>query len=378
MYYQRHGHLPRKPFTRHTTADGAELHEELLTSSGFDGPSSLVYRLRPATAINEIKAYPVAEVDEWPDGVLTNHRLDLSSLDGAGDIVNGRTTLFFNDKFAYSLCHVSDGGSLFYRNAWADELLLVVRGSGTLNSSFGTLRYGPLDLLYVPRGTVTRLEDLDGTQSFAIVESRGPLSPPEHLRGSSGQLSYLGMYQENDIRSPLFNGAVDDVAEHQIVVKQGDRHAVHTVPAHPFDAVGWSGSLYPFALNMDDLNPMTSRLHATPDLWQIFKSNALAITAMTPVRLPDHPDSTPAQPDHSADCDEIFHRLGQRRSNGREDGSVTLHTRANPHGASLTLKSRTPRERTSGYGLILDVFEPVSVSAAAASADDPDYYRFWA
>jgi homogentisate 1,2-dioxygenase len=225
---------------------------------------------------------------------------------------------------------------------------------------------------------VTRLENLDGLQSFAIVESRGPLSPPAHLRGISGQLSYLGMYQESDIRPPDFQGPVDDASEYQIVVKQGDRYALHTVPAHPFDAVGWSGSLYPFALNMDNFNPMTSRLHPTPDLWQIFESNAMAITAMTPVRLPDHPDSTSAQPDHSADCDEIFHRLGRRSGNGHEDGSVTLHTRANPHGASLALKSRAPRDRTSGYGLILDVFDPVSVSSSAAAADDPDYYRSWA
>jgi homogentisate 1,2-dioxygenase len=378
MYYQRHGHLPRKPFTRHTTEAGADLHEEMLTSSGFSGPSSLVYRLRPATAINEIKAYPVARVEGWPDGSLTNHRLDLASLEGQGDIVDGRTTLFYNDKFAYSLCRVAGPEPLFYRNAWADELLLVVSGSGTLNSSFGTLRYGPLDLLYVPRGTVTRLEDLDGPQSFAVVESRSPISPPAHQRGSSGQLSYLGMYQESDIRSPDFQGPVSDDSEYQIVVKQGDRHALHTVPAHPFDAVGWSGSLYPFALNMDDLNPMSSRLHSTPDLWQIFESKAFAVTAMTPLRLPDHPDSTSAQPDHSADCDEIFHRLGRRGANGRADGSVTLHTRANPHGASMSLKARAARDRTSGYGLILDVFDPVLVSTAAAAVDDPDYYRSWA
>jgi len=377
MYYQRHGRLPSKPFTKHTTEGGAELHEELLTSSGFEGPSSLIYRLRPATAINEITALPTVAVEEWPDGILTNRRLDLTSVSGEGDLVNGRTTLFYNDKFAYALCQVTDAGKRFYRNAWADELIMVISGSGVLNSSFGALQYGPLDLLYIPRGTAISLGDLDGPQSFAIVESQGPLSPPAHLRGISGQLSYLGMYQESDIRTPDFGGPLDDPSPHEIVVKQGNRHALHTVPAHPFDAVGWSGSLYPFAVNMANFNPMTSRLHTTPDLWQIFESNALAISAITPVRLPDHPDSTSAQPDHSADCDEIFHRLGRRSDNGRGVGSVTLHTRANPHGASLTFKKRTPPDRTSGYGLILDVFDPVVVSSAAVEADDPDYYRSW-
>jgi hypothetical protein len=96
------------------------------------------------------------------------------------------------------------------------------------------------------------------------------------------------------------------------------------------------------------------------------------------VRLPDHPQSTSAQPDHSADCDEIFHRLGRKQENGREEGMVTLHARGNPHGASLSLKSREPREKTSGYGLILDVYEPVSVARSAIPVEDTDYYRSWA
>ncbi|MCW2527492.1 MAG: hypothetical protein JWM76_2352, partial [Pseudonocardiales bacterium] len=100
MYYQRHGDLPRKPFTRHTTDAGAELHEELLTSSGFSGPSSLVYRLRPATAINEIKALPGQVSTTWTDGTLTNRRLSLKRIEGGGDVVSGRTLLFFNDGFA--------------------------------------------------------------------------------------------------------------------------------------------------------------------------------------------------------------------------------------------------------------------------------------
>jgi homogentisate 1,2-dioxygenase len=378
MFYQRQGDLPQKPFTKHRTADGVELHEEMLTSSGFSGPSSLMYRLRPATAIDEITAYPHTPAQEWAEGALANRRLELKRVESNGDAVTGRTLLFFNEGFAFSFARVAGAEQIFYRNAWSDELLLVLSGHGTLTSAFGGIDYGPLDLLYVPRGTVTRLDNLDGPQTFSVVESRSPLAPPPRMRGTGGQLSYLAMYQESDLRTPVFTGPVDDFTKQQVIVKLGDRYARHTIPSHPFDAVGWSGALYPFALNMDDLNPMASRLHTTPDLYQIFESKSLCVTAITPVRLPDHPQSTSAQPDHSADCDEIFHRLGRKQENGREEGMVTLHARGNPHGASLSLKSREPREKTSGYGLILDVYEPVSVARSAIPVEDTDYYRSWA
>jgi homogentisate 1,2-dioxygenase len=129
---------------------------------------------------------------------------------------------------------------------------------------------------------------------------------------------------------------------------------------------------------MADLTPTTGRVHTTPDIYQIFESDGLYVSAITPMRLPDHPDSTPAQPDHLSDYDEIFHRVGREGPAGREAGTVTLHSRANPHGAALVLKERARRETTSGYGFIIDAARPVSVARSAMPADTAEYYKSWA
>jgi homogentisate 1,2-dioxygenase len=225
---------------------------------------------------------------------------------------------------------------------------------------------------------VIRLEETLDRQIYTITESRAALGPPPRLRGLSGQLAYTGMYLESDLRTPRFDGPIDLPGEHHVVVKSGQRLTCQIVPAHPFDAIGWSGALYPYALNMADLTPMTGRVHTTPDVYQIFESDGVYISAITPMRLPDHPDSTPAQPDHLSDWDEIFHRVGRDGPDGYDAGSVTLHTRANPHGAALALKERSRRETTTGYGFIIDAARPVALARSAMPADAEEYFKSWA
>jgi homogentisate 1,2-dioxygenase len=377
VFYQRKGDVPRKPFTVHY-ANGLAVHEEMLTSAGFTGPSSLLYHLRPATAVIDILPLEVPPPCPWEDNLPHNHRLDLTRFSPLGAYSTSRVPLFFNDDFMYSLSCPATVSHEFFRNSAADELLLIISGSGRVATVFGSIPYGPLDLIYIPRGVTYRLEGPAGAHVIAVVETCTPLWPPGQYRGTTGQLSYLGLYQEGDLRTPEFEGAVDDPSEHEVVVKMGPRFARHIVPAHPFDAVGWTGALYPYSLSMKDLTPMSSRLHPTPDLYQIFGSDGISISAIVPARLPDHEQSTAAQPDHSADWDEVFHRVGRRQSDGHEPGSVTLHTRGTAHGAAIALKEKPRRETSNGYGLIIDARRPVSMAHTAVPGDEPDYYRSWA
>jgi homogentisate 1,2-dioxygenase len=182
------------------------------------------------------------------------------------------------------------------------------------------------------------------------------------------------MYQERDIRLPEFDGPNDVVGEHAVNVKIGPRMVRHTVGSHPFDLVGWDGTLYPYAINMQSFAPMSGRLHTLPDTYQVFQSRGVYINAITPMRQPDHEDSTPAQPDHTSDCDEIFHRLGRPDDNGFEPGVVTLHTRAAAHGAALALKTRPRRERTTGWGVLIDTTNPMKMTRNAADGDVANYH----
>jgi homogentisate 1,2-dioxygenase len=375
VYYQCHGDVPRKHFTTLRLPNGDPVHEELLTSQGFGGPSSILYRRRSAAATLRVAALERPRVEQWDPGVVRNHELDVQLVESKGTLFDSRVPLFFNDDLLYGVCRPTEGGT-FCRNALCDELFLVIEGSGTVRSAFGDLAYGPLDLVKVPRGVTFELADLTGDQLLVVMETRSPVGPPVQNVGRSGQLLDRSMYKERDLRVPAFRGGVDEVGEFEVEVKVGDTFTSYVAASHPFDAVGWDGYLYPYAVNLRDLEPLAGRVHPFPDLYQVFGSDGVAVSAIVPVRNPDHPDSTPTQPDHNADCDEIFHRLGSP-GDPSPDGRITLHTRAASHGAKPRFKGMEPRERNTGYGIILDVSRPVYLAAAAATADDPEYHRSW-
>ena len=375
MYYQRHGDVPKKQFTMWRSPSGTPVHEELMTSQGFGGPSSLLYRLRPSTATLRVAPLDIPPLRRWDPGVVRNHQLDVAGVESKGTYLTSRVPLFFNDDFVYSLCRPTEAGD-FYRNGFCDELLMVISGTGVLRSAFGDLAYGPLDLVYVPRGTTIQLTNVSEEHAMAVIETRGPLGPPPHLIGRSGQLQDRSLYKERDLRTPEFHGAVDEVGEFEVAVKVGDDCTTYVVRSHPFDAIGWDGYLYPFAVSLRDLTPLAGRVHPFPDLYQVFASDGVAISAITPVRNPDHPDTTPTQPDHNADCDEVFHRLGAPRDPS-PDGKVTLHTRAATHGAKPPFKEQAPRERNTGFGIIIDISRRVLLAAPAAAVDEDTYYQSW-
>lgn len=375
MYYQRHGELPAKHFTVLRGPDDEPTHEELITSQGFGGPSSILYRLRSATATVRVAPLDGPRAERWDPGVVRNHELDVQRVASKGTFLESRVPLFFNDDLVYSVCRPTDGGA-FFRNALCDELLLVVAGTGVLRSAFGDLAYGPLDLLYVPRGVTAELAEVSDDQLLVVMETRAPVGPPPQFVGRTGQLQDRSLFKERDLRTPVFRPPVDEVGEFEIAVKVGDSYTTYVAASHPFDAVGWDGYLYPYAVSLRDLEPLSGRVHPLPDLYQVFGSEGVAISAIVPVRNPDHPEVTPTQPDHNADCDEIFHRFGGP-GDASPDGRVTLHTRAASHGAKPRFKVMAPRERNTGYGIIIDVFRPVHLAAAAATADEADYHRSW-
>jgi homogentisate 1,2-dioxygenase len=352
---------------------GDPTHEELMTSSAFSGPVSLLYRLRPATVIKDITLVSEEPVEELTGGGLRNHQVRVDKCQRDGTLINARVPLLFNDDLVYSTCSPSSVDGSFYRNAFGDELWLVIQGCGRLGSTFGSLAFAALDFMYIPRGVTVALEEVTGDTLIIVMEASSPIGPPSQYLGARGQLSYHGMYQERDIRLPEFEGPKDVIGDHEVFVKTGNRMVRHIVPSHPFDVVGWDGALYPFALNMRQLTPMSGRVHTLPDIYNVFQADGVYISAVTPMRQPDHEDSTSAQPDHASDCDEIFHRLGRPTEGGFESGTVTLHTRAAVHGASLPLKNRPLRERSTGWGVLIDTIRPAKIARQAADGDVDGY-----
>jgi homogentisate 1,2-dioxygenase len=242
---------------------------------------------------------------------------------------------------------------------------------------FGDLGYGPLDVVIVPRGTTWRLRPDPTPHLLVVLETSSPVGPPARYRNGAGQFLHRSLYSERDLRTPVLGDARSDAGEFDVVVKTGEQLARHVVPGHPFDVVGWDGALYPYALNLGDVEPLSGRVHLMPDMHQVFACSGAVICAITPARLADHPGSYPAQPDHVADCDELYYRFASEGGPVPGLGAITLHTRAAAHGPRPGFEDAPRRERASLWGLIIDVAKPVRMTAAAAGADDASYTRSW-
>jgi homogentisate 1,2-dioxygenase len=378
VYYQRRGLMPPKRFTTLRDGSGALYYEELVSSFGFNGPSSLLYRRHQPTRVRRTEAAPSVALEACDDGTVRNHLLRVDRVKGAGDEVAARVPLYFNQDLVYSLSQPTETGERFYRNGAADELLLVVEGSGVVETMYGNLDYGPLDFLYVPRGTTWRLRPGPSDQSLVVMETSTPCGPPARYRNGAGQFLPRSLYSERDIRTPALQDPRDDEGEFTVAVKTGTAVTQYVMANHPFDVVGWDGALYPYGLNMRDIEPLSGRVHLMPDMHQVFGAEGVLICGITPGRLPDHPDAYPAQADHSADCDEIFYRCATDDGSTVPGlGTITMHTRAVAHGPKPGFEQRRLPERSSLYGLIIDVLRPVLLTAAAMEADDPDYVRAW-
>ena len=77
-FYVRRGDVPHKRHTQFRQPDGSLYHEEVMGIHGFAGVQSLLYHLRPPTAIEGILSAGADEVRFEPPGAL-RHRLLLSA-----------------------------------------------------------------------------------------------------------------------------------------------------------------------------------------------------------------------------------------------------------------------------------------------------------
>jgi homogentisate 1,2-dioxygenase len=108
----------------------------------------------------------------------------------AGDLYTGRVPMMFNeDMIAYRHKPATAYGEYeYYRNGGADEVIFVFKGSGTLESMFGKLRYRAEDYIVIPRGITYRLvPDNVQEEDYLILESTGPVRIPRRYLNQPGR-----------------------------------------------------------------------------------------------------------------------------------------------------------------------------------------------
>src|ERR1041384_8137870 len=185
------GQMPRKRHTQFRKPDGTLYHEQVFGTKGFSGISSILYHCHAPTQAEEYKPLGDARPELLNEEPLHHRHVKTMSRQPNGDPISGRTPLFANDDVSIGLCVPADPMEYFYKNADGDDLLFVHKGSGRLETMFGTLAYGDGDYLVIPRGTIYRVvptqpANEENQNRMLVIESASAVEVPRRYRNEYG------------------------------------------------------------------------------------------------------------------------------------------------------------------------------------------------
>ena len=380
--YHKLGKVPSKRHVVFEKPDGGLYYEQLFGTVGFDGMSSLLYQIHRPTMVKSI-----VEVLDVRPKIAVEHNMKAMLLKGfqiapKDDFLESREPLLVNSDIYVGLAAPRKSlRDYFYKNADADELLFVHRGTGTLRTFLGNIRFEYGDYLVIPRGMIYQIEFDTTDNRLLYAESFHPIYTPKRYRNWFGQLLEHSPFCERDYKLPENLETYDEKGEFLIKVKkQGQLH--HMVYAsHPFDVVGWDGYNFPYGFSIHNFEPITGRVHQPPPVHQTFETSAFVVCSFCPRLYDYHPKAIPAPYNHSnIDSDEVLYYVdGDFMSrNNIEQGHITLHPGGIPHGPHPGAYERSiGQKETHELAVMIDTFKPFQVTENALRIDDGKYYQSW-
>jgi homogentisate 1,2-dioxygenase len=380
--YHRLGQIPPKRHTQFRKPNGELYYEQLFGTVGFDGMSSLMYHLHRPTIIRSM-----GETLDLRPQIAVQHNITPRRYQGfqvqpVSDYLHSRVPLFVNKEITMGLAAPSGSSQdYFYKNADADELVFVHRGTGTLRTQLGNIAFEKGDYLLIPRGMIHCFEFDGNDNRLLYLESNDPLYTPKRYRNWFGQLLEHSPYCERDYKLPTELETHDTKGSFEIKIrKQGILHSV-TYASHPFDVVGYDGYNFPYGFSIYNFEPITGRVHQPPPVHQTFESKGFVVCSFCPRLYDYHPLSIPAPYNHSnIDSEEILYYVdGDFMSrNDIGPGQITLHPGGIPHGPHPGAYERSiGKTSTDEYAVMIDTFRPLAITQQAMALDDGTYYRSW-
>ena len=380
--YHHLGEMPPKRHTQFRKPDGTLYHEQLFGTIGFDGMSSLLYHVHAPTQVRRIEA----PVDVSPRVAVAKHvtarKLVGFEVAPEADYLDSRKPLLVNNDIHIGLAAPQQSlTAYFYKNADADELLFVHRGSGTLRTLLGNIEFAYGDYLLIPRGMIYQIEFDTTDNRLLYTESFHPIYTPKRYRNHFGQLLEHAPFCERDLKLPQDLETHDERGEFVIKVKkQGMLHQL-VYATHPFDVVGWDGYNFPYGFSIHDFEPITGRVHQPPPVHQTFETKAFVVCSFVPRLYDYHPQSIPAPYNHSnIDSDEMLYYVdGDFMSRtGIGPGYISLHPGGIPHGPHPgTYEGSIGKTKTEELAVMIDTFAPLQLTEEALRIDTGDYHRSW-
>ncbi len=361
--------------------DGHLVYEELFGREGFSGPSSLIYHRNMPEGAQDAAEGPADLMTPEHEQVHTNAHLKGFDLPSQGDVVSGRRWLLVNDDMHIGLVAPVHPQSVLYVNGSADEVLFVHKGSGTLRSQFGRLPFKVHDYIVIPRGTIYRidLDNVDETRMLCM-EVTGLVDVPDRYRARNGQLTEIAPYSERDFHGPDALESGDGPAE--IWLKRSNHVSRYVLDHHPWDVIGWDGTIYPITFNIHDFEPRAGRFHVPPPIHQTFQATNVVICSFVPRKLDWDPEAIMLPYHHSnLDLDEVLYYVDGNYAarRGISQGSFTHHVGGLPHGpqpGALEASLERPRE-TDELAVMVDTFRPLHRTSIARQIFDRDYPFSW-
>jgi len=380
--YHQLGSIPHKRHTIFRKSDGSLHYEQLFGTEGFTGMSSLLYHLHRPTQIKEIGKGVSVKPEIAVEQNIKSYRLKGFQVAPADDYLKSRVPVLVNNDVYIELAAPRKSMTdYFYKNADADEVIFVHRGTGRLRSFMGDLSFSYGDYLVVPRGMIYQMEfDSDDNRLF-IVQSFSPVYTPKRYRNHFGQLLEHAPFCERDIRRPANLDPIDSKGEFLMQIKKQDMLHPFTYATHPFDVVGWDGYNYPYAFSIHDFEPITGRVHQPPPVHQTFEAAQFVICSFCPRLYDYHPNSIPAPYNHSnIDSDEVLYYVdGDFMSrNDVAAGQISLHPAGIPHGPHPGATERSIGKKvTDELAVMVDTFRPLKLTAQAMEIEDGKYWNSW-
>jgi homogentisate 1,2-dioxygenase len=382
-YYHTLGSIPRKRHIAFRKPDGGLYAEELMGHEGFHGTSALLYHIYPPTTVKSVRRVKETCLEADDDQTLHHRHFLTSRIKPGGSSTLDRIPLLFNADIAMYYVEPTKNDEFFYRNAQADELLYVSKGSGTIESVFGNMHFGEGDYLIVHRGILHRLQfNFGGEQPKLLVfESRGHVRYPSRYKNEFGQLIEGAPYSERDIRVPLELTPHDEKGDFPLYVKQYNGINELILDHHPFDVVGWDGYFYPWAFNIRDFEPIVGKVHQPPPVHQTFQGDGFVVCSFCPRPYDFHPEAVPAPYNHSnVDSDEVLYYASSEfmSRKGIEFGSITHHPDGIPHGPHPgRAEASIGAKYTEELAVMMDSFRPLKVAKPAMDIEDKSYHKSW-
>lgn len=380
--YHRLGKVPHKRHTQFRKPDGNLYYEQLFGTIGFDGMSSLLYHVNRPTMVKEILGSKDVSPKIAVQKNMTARKLVGFNAPSQNDFLDSRTPLLVNNDIHIGVASPKDSmKDYFYKNADADEMLFIHKGTGKLKTMFGEIPFQYGDYLIVPRGMIYQIEFDTDDNRILYAESFHPIYTPKRYRNYFGQLLEHSPFCERDYILPENLETHDEEGDFLMKIKK--QGAIHDMvyASHPFDVIGWDGYNFPYGFSIHNFEPITGRVHQPPPVHQTFETKAFVICSFCPRMYDYHPQSIPAPYNHSnIDSDEMLYYVdGDFMSrNDIDKGYITLHPGGIPHGPHPGAYERSIGKKETGeLAVMIDTFKPLQITEQALSLDDGKYYKSW-